>query len=109
MSFKEFIGGDYTPLEHAAYALLMGCAVVIGTFLFTGDISVLAAVLFPTGFFLGREHAQAEAKIKKKQPELALPEFAAFAIWKWNWGSQMDFYAPFAAVLVTGWLAGLFV
>jgi hypothetical protein len=68
-----------TNFEHAIYALLM--QIVIG--LLTGNWWTGAAfgAAFCVAFFLGREHAQAQAKIG--DPGLR-GDIAAFKIWKWS-------------------------
>lgn len=74
-----------TNWEHAIYAVLMQAAVG----LITGNW--LAGAMLGTGFFLGREHAQAQAKLK-------LEDFEALDIRKWSLDAKLDLLFPVVAV-----------
>lgn len=104
--FKDtFLGGDYTPLEHAFVAAVL--YFVVSTVLILVGVPRLAADLCGIGVaiaaFFGREHAQAESKYRKEIGERAV--LRAFLFWKWDWPSQMDLYCPAAAVIIL-WLLG---
>jgi hypothetical protein len=73
-----------TNFEHAAYALLM--QVVIG--LISGDW--FAGACFGAAFFLGREHAQQQAKGKG--------DFEAFKVWEWGTDAKLDLLFPVGVV-----------
>lgn len=78
-----------TNFEHAIYALLMQAA--IG--LLTGNW--LAGACFGAAFFLGREHAQAEARVGNWAK---YPEFECFAPRYWSLDAVLDFAFPTVAV-----------
>ena len=81
---------NQTNWEHAGYAVLM--QVVIG--LLTGNW--LAGAAFGFAFFLGREHAQAQAKIGYTFKST----FEAFDIRKWSLDAKLDLLFPAAAVAI---------
>ncbi len=86
-----------TNFEHAGYALLMQA--VIG--LLTGDWWAGAA--FGAAFFLGREHAQAQAEVD----DYGLHgDFAAFKVWEWSLDAKLDLLFPVVAVIIVGVLNG---
>lgn len=78
---------NITNLEHAGYALLMQA--IIG--LITGNWWIGAA--FGAAFFIGREHAQAEAKVRK-EGWAKYPEFECFAPRYWSADAMLDWIAP---------------
>lgn len=80
-----------THLEHTGYALLMQAA--IG--LLTGNW--LAGACFGAAFFIGREHAQAEHKVKK-EGWAKHPYFECFAPRYWSLDAVLDFVFPIVAV-----------
>ena len=99
----RFLGGDYTPLEHAFVAVVI--YLIVSIVLLVVGIPRLAADFCGAGAaiaaFFGREHAQAEAKLRKEFSNKAV--LRAFMFWRWDWPSQMDLYAPIMAVLII-WL-----
>lgn len=80
-----------THLEHTICALLMQAA--IG--LISGNW--LAGACFGAAFFIGREHAQAEAKVRK-EGWAKYPEFECFAPRYWSLDAVLDFVIPAVAV-----------
>lgn len=85
---KKLLGGDYTPIEHGLYAVLM--QIVVNAV--TG--SWVAGATFAIGFFFGREHAQQQDFASKP-----MGDWQAAMFWQWDWPSQMDFYVPTLTVL----------
>ena len=83
---------NQTNLEHTLFALLM--QLVIG--LITGNWWIGAA--FGAAFFIGREHAQAEAKVRK-EGWAKYPEFECFAPRYWSLDAVLDFVVPTLAVV----------
>lgn len=83
-----------THWEHAGYALLM--QVVVG--LLFGEWWAGAAL--GAGFFLGREHSQAEYRITRGGPVSGLHPLAGFRFWEWNLDSKLDFLFPLVAVVM---------
>ena len=81
---------NQTNWEHAGYAVLM--QVVVG--LLTGNL--LAGALFGFAFFLGREHAQAQAKLGYT----FRTTFEAFDVRKWSLDAKLDLLFPAVAVAV---------
>ena len=90
---------NQTNFEHAGYAALM--QLVIG--LIFGDW--FAGACFGIAFFLGREHAQAQAKIGYTLKTT----FQAFDIRKWSLDSKLDLLFPIVAcsiVMAIAYLLG---
>ena len=83
---------NQTNFEHAGYALLMQA--FIG--LITGNWWIGAA--FGAAFFIGREHAQAESKVRK-EGWAKYPEFECFAPRYWSLDAVLDFVVPTLAVV----------
>ena len=81
---------NQTNFEHAGYAALM--QLVIG--LVTGDW--FAGTCFGIAFFLGREHAQAQAKLGYTFKTT----FQAFDVRKWSLDAQLDLLFPVIATLL---------
>ena len=81
---------NQTNFEHAGYALLM--QLVIG--FVTGDW--FAGTCFGIAFFVGREHAQAQAKLGYTFKTT----FQAFDVRKWSLDSQLDLLFPTVVCLV---------
>ena len=81
---------NQTNFEHAGYAALM--QLVIG--LISGDW--FAGACFGIAFFLGREHAQAQAKLGYTLKTT----FTAFDIRKWSLDAQLDLLFPTIACLL---------
>ena len=81
---------NQTNFEHAGYAALM--QLVIG--LVTGDW--FAGACFGIAFFIGREHAQAQAKLGYTFKTT----FQAFDVRKWSLDSQLDLLFPTIACLI---------
>jgi hypothetical protein len=84
-------------LEHPAYALLF--MAIIG--LLTGNW--LAGVMLGVGFFLGREHAQAEYRVIQKFYEgkrANMPWYGGFEPRGWDRKSVLDFVLPIAATAI---------
>ena len=80
-----------TNLEHAGYALLMQLPFALAGFWWVG-------AAFGAGFFLGREHAQAQSAYN-------LGDFAAFDMRLWSLDSRLDIAFPVAAVLLASLIA----
>lgn len=80
-----------TNFEHAGYALLMQLPFALLGHWWTG-------ALFAIGFFVGREHAQA-------QIAYLLGDFDALDMRRWSKDAQFDLVFPVVAVLVVaaGW------
>lgn len=96
---KRLLGGDFTPLEHGAVALLIQFITLGISYLLFGFIpAVIALSALPGSFcFFGREHAQAEMRIKsaRKSKELSWDiTIEAMKFWKWDYPSFMDFVVP---------------
>ena len=81
---------NQTNFEHAGYAALM--QLVIG--LVTGDW--FAGACFGIAFFVGREHAQAQAKLGYTFKTT----FQAFDVRKWSLDSQLDLLFPTVICLI---------
>ena len=81
---------NQTNFEHAGYAALM--QLVIG--LVTGDW--FAGACFGIAFFVGREHAQAQAKLGYTFKTT----FQAFDVRKWSLDSQLDLLFPLVICLI---------
>ena len=78
-------------LEHSAYALLF--MAIVG--LLTGNW--LAGAMLGVGFFLGREHAQAEYRVIQKFYEgkrANMPWYGGFEPRGWDLKSVLDFGLP---------------
>lgn len=75
-----------THFEHATYALLMQAPFVAFGYAWMG-------ALFAIGFFLGREHAQAQAAY-------GLGDIHAFDYRRWSLDARLDFICPALAVLL---------
>lgn len=86
-----------THLEHALYALLMQALLGIAT----GNWWIGAAA--GAFFFLGREHAQAEHKVKK-EGLAKYPEFECLAPRYWSVDAVLDWICPMAAAVLTAWV-----
>ena len=80
-----------THLEHALYALLIQLPFALFGYGWTG-------ALFAIGFFVGREHAQA-------QVAYLLGDFDAFDMRRWSKDAQFDLAFPVFAVVMAavGW------
>ena len=81
---------NQTNFEHAGYAALM--QLVIGVV--TGDW--FAGACFGIAFFVGREHAQAQAKLGYTLKTT----FQAFDVRKWSRDAQLDLLFPTIACLI---------
>lgn len=99
MTLRELCGGDFTAVEHAVYGLLMQVVAIVICKLLGFTDYVTMGTLVPVLWFWGREHAQAEALLKK-EPHPIRPEIRALAFWKWKYASQLDWYFPLVAALV---------
>lgn len=98
---ERFLGGDFTPLEHALVAVCLQALVFFFLLAFVDAASAWAAgTAFAIGIFAGREHAQAEELLCKTAPTRNHAVLQALMFWRWKWASQMDFYVP--AVLCVG-------
>jgi hypothetical protein len=82
-----------TNWEHAFYALLMQLPFGLLGHWWMGAV-------FGIAFFLGREHAQYEKKLKQNGAFNGFTPFAAFAIWRWSLDAQLDLACPVVAVVV---------
>ena len=84
-----------THFEHAGYALLFQFVIASAFWLCVDmwTVGLWSGGLFAIGFFIGREHAQAQNKYH-------LNEFQAFDVRLWSWDSRLDLLFPFVAVLV---------
>jgi len=94
---------DYTPLEHAGYAVLMqvGMLATLGWLNFWAGLA--AGTMLGVGFFVGREHAQAEKRWKKDWGRMT--HFSGFDLRKWDRGSILDLVCPVVSCTLVGWLA----
>ncbi len=84
-------------LEHSAYALLF--MAIIG--LLTNNW--LAGAMLGVGFFLGREHAQAEYRVIQKfydGKRANMPWYGGFEPRGWDRKSVLDFVLPIAATAI---------
>jgi hypothetical protein len=81
-----------TNFEHAAYALAMQLAIGLLT------SNWWAGAAFGAAFFIGREHAQAEAKVRK-EGWAKHPYFECFAPRYWGVDSLLDFIVPVIFVI----------
>ena len=81
---------NQTNFEHAGYAALM--QLVIG--LVTGDW--FAGACFGIAFFIGREHAQAQAKLGYTLKTT----FQTFDVRKWSRDAQLDLLFPTVTCLI---------
>lgn len=91
-----------TNFEHAGYAL--GIQGIV--WLLTG--SLLAGATFAIGFFLGREHAQAEYKAIAADfngQRANMPWYAGFNPKYWTLDAALDVALPTAAVIAVLLLA----
>lgn len=82
-----------THLEHVLIALVLQVVLALAT-----DNWWLGAA-FAIGFFLGREHTQAETKARKegaRYPEIAVLYSPRY----WTLDAVMDFVSPTVAVVV---------
>ena len=87
-----------TNFEHAGYAVAMQLSV----WLLTGNL--LAGALLGIGFFLGREHAQAEYRAIEKfynGKRANMPWYGGFEFRAWSLDSVLDFVLPIVATLST--------
>ena len=98
---SRFARVDFTPLEHAAIAA--GAQSLWAAL--TGDWWAGAAI--GTAIFLGREHAQAEARMQRAG--LARGDFwdvlRAFRREHWNTGSALDLIAPTVVTIIIAGVA----
>ena len=86
-----------TNFEHPASALLF--MAIVG--LLTGNW--LAGAMLGLGFFLGREHAQAEYRVIQKFYEgkrANMPWYGGFEPRGWDLKSILDFVLPIVATMV---------
>jgi hypothetical protein len=85
---------NHTNFEHAGWALLFQFVIASAFWLFVDlwTIGLWAGGLFAVGFFIGREHAQA-------QRSKNLGVFRAFDVRLWSWDARLDLLFPFVAVL----------
>jgi hypothetical protein len=88
---------NQTNFEHAGFAVLM--QLVIG--LVTGDW--FAGACFGIAFFVGREHAQVQAKLGYTLKTT----FEAFDVRKWSRDAQLDLLFPVIACLLLLLVANL--
>lgn len=93
-----------TNFEHAIFAVLMQ----IAAGLLTGNWWIGAAA--GAFFFLGREHAQAENRVKK-EGWAKYPEFECLAPRFWSMDAVLDWVCPAVAVVLValGWHLGVSV
>ena len=100
---EEWLGGDYTPLEHVGYAVLMQ----LGALALFGWLNYHAALAAGTAsgiaFFLGREHAQAEKRWRKEWG--VRDDLSGFDLRYWDWGSILDLLCPVVACFAVAVLA----
>ncbi len=79
---------NQTNFEHAGYALLMQLPFGLLGYWWVG-------AAFAIGFFLGREHSQAEKTY-------GVNEFRAFDFRRWSLDAKLDLAFPTIAVLAAG-------
>ena len=103
MTFKEFLGGDYTPLEHVAIALAIQLVILLLLWPLIGFVGAVAAgTASGAAAFCGREHAQAEKRLVDRGLTLQQATAQALKFWNWDRGSVMDMVCPFMTVLIIG-------
>lgn len=103
MTFKEFLGGDYTPLEHVAIALAIQLVILLLLWPFIGFVGAVAAgTASGAAAFCGREHAQAEKRLVDRGLTLQQATVQALKFWNWDHGSIMDMVCPFVIVVIVG-------
>lgn len=103
MTLKEFLGGDYTPLEHVVIALAIQVVILLLLWPIIGFIGAVAAgTASGAAAFCGREHAQAERRLVDRGLTLQQATMQALKFWEWNRGSVMDMVCPFVVVLIVG-------
>jgi len=99
-----------THLEHAVIAAGVQLLLLL-LFWAGGDFTELTAVLSclpPVFLFFGREHAQAEAKIRKKHGHTTLEwsdTLEALCFWKWSLDAKLDFAFPLVVCILQTALA----
>lgn len=109
--FKEWLGGDYTPIEHGVVAVILQLFAIGANYPLWGfhPYLIVLSSFFGVAIFIGREHAQAEMRIKseRKSKELSWDiTLDALKIWKWDRASFMDLFIPVLcnAVVAAGFL-----
>lgn len=85
---------DRTNFEHAAYAVAMqlGVMAIFGWLHFYAALA--AGTALGIGFFVGREHAQAEQRLANRYAD---PVWPAFDMRMWDWNSRWDLIFPAVA------------
>ncbi len=83
-----------TNFEHAGYALLFQLVIAAAFWLCLDlwTIGLWAGGLFAVGFFIGREHAQAQNKYQ-------IGYIKAFDVRIWSLDARLDLLFPFTACL----------
>lgn len=98
MRLLRILFDDYTPLEHAAYAVAIQLVVLALFGWFDFHAALAGGTMLGIGFFVGREHAQAE---RRWQPQWGpLTDFSGFNLRKWDRGSVLDLAWPVVACVV---------
>ena len=97
MKLKEFLGGDYTPLEHVLYGLVIQLIVTLSLWYFSSLLAIGAGVGGVIGIYFGREHAN-QQDYWSGPDKLSPLEAAKF--WKWDYPSKMDLFCPVISTLI---------
>lgn len=100
MTFREFLGGDLTPLEHVIYGVVIQIIVTIVLWWLSPMLAIGAGAAAPIGLYFGREHAQQQHYFSKTEEPLGDLEAAKF--WKWDYPSKMDLYCPACVSVLLG-------
>lgn len=104
---------NITHLEHALIAVSIQTIILVLAWIlswFITPVFILSAVV-PILLFYGREHAQAESKIKsnRKSNELTWDiTLEAMMFWKWDYDSFMDFFLPVLACTLVSTICLIF-
>lgn len=102
MTLRDFLGGDFTPLEHSVYGFFIQTIVMACLWGLDPMLAIGAGAAAPIALYFGREHAQQQAFFSGGDDyeghSLGVLEAAKF--WKWDWPSQMDLYCPTATTLI---------
>lgn len=104
MTLKDWLGGDYTPLEHVAYAVAMQAGALFAFGWVNFYAALFAGTALGIGFFAGREHAQAEKRWRSEWGQRTV--LSGFDLRRWDRGSICDLLCP---VVACGLVAGVVV
>lgn len=103
----EFLGGDYTALEHGLVAIGMQMSIYGLFHWYTGTVAILIGAAFSIAFFCGREHAQETEYLKRRLGANKITwamTLETLKFWQWKWGSQIDLYVPVVCCIIMTWI-----